>query len=398
MAGKNNNMADYLSRVEINTIELENKSEILKAHQLTGHSCANITFMFMKQQNMKMPSFKCVQDVIRRCEQCLKKNRQSVFKSFPLVRSAPFAMIGIDCMGPLPTSDNGNKWIILATDYATGWCEGRAMKTKSAKNVFKFLLEDIFCNHGPPVEIRSDMGKEFTAKIIEAISKYWTSKMKYTAPYAPYSNGRAERSNQTLIGKLSKLLTETRKWDLVLQVALFSYRISPCSRTKISPFELLYGRKPLININEDEFIKESIKFLNDDELLKAREENFKFTSGIIRDKNLRHIQELERKNAGKKDPEDIILNDVVLVRKRFVDGKFDDKWYGPFIVIDVAGKGTFSVLSSETGLVLKVARRDLKLFNSSTDSTALPVLNNFSSDMEFGKGGLWTNCPIVSLL
>ncbi len=204
-------------------------------------------------------------------------------------------MIGIDCIGPLAKTSKGNRWIVQATDYATGWCEGKAMKEKSAKNIVKFLINEIFTGHGPPIEIRSDMGKEFTAKAVESISMYWTSKMKYTAPYAPYSNGRIERTNQTLVCKLSKIISKFEEWDEVLGVALFTYRISPREKTKASPFELLYSRKPYIDVDQDSLIAESIQFLDEENLLKERAISFENSKGFIKIKNDIHKKYIEKK-------------------------------------------------------------------------------------------------------
>ena len=39
----------------------------------------------------------------------------------------PFERWGIDLIGRLPTTPNGNNWIITAVDYATGWPVARAV-------------------------------------------------------------------------------------------------------------------------------------------------------------------------------------------------------------------------------------------------------------------------------
>ncbi len=108
--GKDNNVADYLSQVELVTIENEDVTKnVINAHQMTGHSCPNVTYLFMQQEKMNPPSFGAIKNILRKCECCLKSNKQRLFKIFPVTRSAPFAIIGIDCMGPLPQSENGNK-------------------------------------------------------------------------------------------------------------------------------------------------------------------------------------------------------------------------------------------------------------------------------------------------
>ncbi len=73
--------------MEINSIDPteNNKNEILKAHQLTGHSCPNITYLFLKQHKTEVPKFKEVEEVIKRCECCLKTIVKKHLKFFQLL-------------------------------------------------------------------------------------------------------------------------------------------------------------------------------------------------------------------------------------------------------------------------------------------------------------------------
>ena len=49
----------------------------------------------------------------------------------------PFDMIGMDFLGPLTTTDDGNKHILVFTDYRTRWVEAlptRDQKASTAQN------------------------------------------------------------------------------------------------------------------------------------------------------------------------------------------------------------------------------------------------------------------------
>ncbi len=86
--GSKNIFADYLSREELNSMNicLSNKDEILKAHALTGHSCANITYLFLKQHGSLSAKFKEVGSLIKNCDICLKHNKHTYTKHFPVTR------------------------------------------------------------------------------------------------------------------------------------------------------------------------------------------------------------------------------------------------------------------------------------------------------------------------
>ena len=49
--------------------------------------------------------------------------------------------VGIDIVGPLPTSRSGNKYIITLTDYFSKWPEAEAVPNKSGHTVALFLCK-----------------------------------------------------------------------------------------------------------------------------------------------------------------------------------------------------------------------------------------------------------------
>lgn len=50
----------------------------------------------------------------------------------------------IDIIGPLVKTENGYKYIVEAVDAMTRWPEARPLKTKTAHEVAKFIINDIF--------------------------------------------------------------------------------------------------------------------------------------------------------------------------------------------------------------------------------------------------------------
>ena len=67
----------------------------------------------------------------------------------------------IDAMGPLPITGRGKSYILPAVDYLFRWAEARAVKQITAKDVAKFVDEDICCKFGVPLELLSDQGPGF---------------------------------------------------------------------------------------------------------------------------------------------------------------------------------------------------------------------------------------------
>ncbi|KAF9761435.1 Retrovirus-related Pol polyprotein from transposon [Nosema granulosis] len=110
--------------------------------------------------------YKDVGRIVEQCQICGKYGRcPTNLQKIRLPLNNPLHKIGIDHVGPLPKTHSGNRYIVIATDYVTRWCEAAPIKTKSAAVIAKFLIERIFMQHGPSKELLSDQGCEFTNKM-----------------------------------------------------------------------------------------------------------------------------------------------------------------------------------------------------------------------------------------
>lgn len=64
-----------------------------------------------------------------------------------------FEKWGIDAVGPLPVTTRGKSYILIVVDYLSSWAKAKAVKQISAKDVAKFVYEDICCKFGVPLEL-----------------------------------------------------------------------------------------------------------------------------------------------------------------------------------------------------------------------------------------------------
>ena len=66
----------------------------------------------------------CVHQV-QHCDQCQKTKRKFDHPAEELhpvpVPNSSWKQVGIDLIGPLPTTTNGNKYVIVVTDYFSKW-------------------------------------------------------------------------------------------------------------------------------------------------------------------------------------------------------------------------------------------------------------------------------------
>lgn len=387
--GKNNNAADALSRINVESriqiykplvynirsnIDLlddkidfetpkqlvddiksnnEKKKIILEHHFDLGHANSQTTYKSLKKYYYWRNMLNDCKEILQTCSECLIFNDEREIKTnYPLLVGEIFDRIGIDLIGPLPMTDNGNLYIVVAVEYLSKYVFLKAIKTKTAAEIAMFIFEEIILTHGCPNIILSDNGKEFKNELVEKLCKITEINKKYSSPYRPQTNGLVERTNKTLIAILSKITYKMpERWDEMLKIVAFNYNIRYQESLKHSPFEILFGRKPKLpsvlkepNLNKSELTIERIKKISQlqENLLQLRNEEKR--------KNTKELKEKEKLKIG----------DVVLMKNQNKRGKMDHKWEGPYIVKDTNNVGSYIITDSANKLDLVVHRNNLK--------------------------------------
>ncbi|XP_077858878.1 uncharacterized protein LOC144341036 [Macaca mulatta] len=109
-----------------------------------------------------------------------------------------------------------------AEDTFSGWTEAFPTKRETAQVVAKKILEEILPRYGFPVQIGSDNGPAFVAKVSQDLASILGANWKLHCAYRPQSSGQVERMNRTLKETLTKLTMETgANWVVLLPYALF---------------------------------------------------------------------------------------------------------------------------------------------------------------------------------
>ena len=187
-------------------------------------------------------------DVIDWCQKCKicqarkfpGKKARAPLKN--LQTGARFQRVSLDILGPLPTLDSGNSYILLITDYFSKWAEAVPMPNMEAATVAQGFMDQFITKFGVPAQIHSDQGRQFTSKLFQEMCTILEANKTQTTPYWPQSDGLVERLNRTLEDILSKLVSANqRDWDLCLQIAMMAYRSSTQESTAPAPAFMLFG-------------------------------------------------------------------------------------------------------------------------------------------------------------
>ena len=225
------------------------KRAMCEAHGqiLSGHDALKKTYLRLTNvyfwPNMK----KDIQAHIDSCLQC-QLRKKSTAKQIPLqplpTTDQPNQRIHIDLFGPLKTSGQGNKMVLVMTDAFTKYAEVLAIPDKQAETVAMEIFIHWICRFGTPVQIHSDNGTEFVNKLSKELFSLLQIKHTTTTPGHPQCNAQAEVFNKTMAKYLASFVdNSTLDWEQYLPALRFAYNTSYHSTIATTPFELLYGMK-----------------------------------------------------------------------------------------------------------------------------------------------------------
>ncbi|XP_055358758.1 uncharacterized protein LOC129603085 isoform X1 [Betta splendens] len=150
------------------------------------------------------------------------------------------------------TPAEGKKYCLVIVDMWSKWVEAFPAKHANSHAVTKALLTEIIPRWGIPSKISSDNGSHFANQAIEEVGKFLNIDIRKHCSYHPQSGGAVERENGTLKNKLAKCCSETGlKWTQALPIVLSYMRMRRRMRTNLSPYEILFGRPPMMGLHPE---------------------------------------------------------------------------------------------------------------------------------------------------
>jgi hypothetical protein len=168
-----------------------------------------------------------------------KVNKAVLEKSFTGERNH---RIGIDIIGPLPETKDGNRFILTICDYFTKWVECVPLVRHTGRNVCNALFNRWVVPMGVPGWVHSDQGSDFESEVMTQLCQLLKISKTRTNPYRPRSAGLVERHNGTIKRMLETVVDGQRdEWDLHLPMVMMAYRATPHSSTGFSPNMMMFG-------------------------------------------------------------------------------------------------------------------------------------------------------------
>ena len=217
-----------------------------------GHLGMNKCYDKLRNRYFWPGMYKDMEDWIKRCQFCQRRKtpRRSAPTQPNLRTTRPFECIGIDVLGPLPTSSTGFRYVIVFVDHFTGWVEAFPMRKNDAKTCAKLLVTQVICRYGTPEKILTDRGGPFIGTLAQEVYKLMNTVKLNTTAYHPQTNGKVERFNSTLVAMMAMYVgLDQKDWDVQIPYCVFAYNTSRHEQNEFSPYYLLFGRTPTLPVD-----------------------------------------------------------------------------------------------------------------------------------------------------
>ena len=261
----------------------------------------------------------------------------------------PFAMWGLDLLGPFPIAVGRKKFLVVACDYFTKWVEAEALAAITQEATEKFIWQNIICRFGVPHAIITDNGKQLQSKLVKGLCDNFNIQLRATSVSHPEANGLVEAMNGKIMSGLKKKLDDAKTgWLELVPEVLWSIRTTPHSTTGETPFNLTYGSEAVIpaeigapTYRTSNFMaqenEESLRLQLD--LLEETRDDAAMTAAVRSQQVSRYFNKRVRDRQFQVG--DYVLRSCEASRPAAEQTKLAPKWEGPYQIKTVLGKGAY---------------------------------------------------------
>lgn len=215
-----------------------------------GHEGVKGTLMRLNSGGYGWPGIRDdVSKVVSHCLNCLKANPSKRVRDIPglILSDAPLSHVQVDLIGPLVKGSDGHIYILAHKCVASQYLNLVPLTDKSALSVAAALV-DIWSEIGCPEVIQSDHGSEFDNALLADVVKKIGAEYRFSAQYNPRCNGAVEGAVNQVKLCLTKLImsdSDKSRWPYFVKYVQFILNTRHSVGLKFTPFELMYGRKPM---------------------------------------------------------------------------------------------------------------------------------------------------------
>lgn len=299
----------------------------------------------------------------RQCHECAKVNPAPNKQPNPLgpmpIPERLFERVHIDLL-QLPKTKTGYKYMLVMVDSFSKWIEVAPLPDKTADGVAKAFVDEWICRHGVPDSIFSDHGSEFDNALFKEIQNLLKFEHHFSTAGHPASNGQVERVNRNVITYFQKFIPNGSEWDRHLSFMRMAHNTSMHEAIKTTPFNVVYLHDPQLPknaiLNQRRHYGENY----------AGEMSNRLAAAYSSVESKLHQTFAQTKAAHDKRAKErqFKVGDRVYITAFAQSNKpkkFQDKFTGPYTIIEMHAPDVVTVRLNNSAKTLKVNTERLKL-------------------------------------
>jgi ribonuclease HI/transposase InsO family protein len=296
--------------------------------------------------------------IVRSCRGCQFYAKQmhppaQALQTIPIIW--PFAVWGLDLVGPLQKAPGGFTHLLVAIDKFSKWIEVRPLNSIRSEQAVAFFT-NIIHRFGVLNSIITDNGTQFTGKKFLDFCDDHHIRVDWAAVAYPMTNGQVERANSMILqGLKPRIHNDLNKFDKLwmkeLPSVVWSLRTTPSRAMGFTPFFLVYGAEAVLP-TDLEYGSPRTKAYDDRSNQTSREDTLdqlEEARDVALLHSARYRQSLRRYHARSVRARGFQVGDLVLRLRQNAQGrhKLTPPWEGPFIIAKILKPGTYKLANDQ---------------------------------------------------
>ena len=223
---------------------------------VAGHRGAGVTYSALKDDFYWPNMRNDVQRYVASCFTCQqnkseRRNPAGLLQPLP-IPDRPFQVITMDFITGFPKVRNIDAVLVVVCRFSKVAHFIPTQKNADAREAARLVFHEVVRVRGMPEQIISDRDSRFTGRFWRALFQKYGTTLSFSSSHHPQTDGQSEILNQQLEQYLRMFIqTDQKDWPDHLDTAELCYNNSFQEAIRMTPFELLHGRKAGISFQRN---------------------------------------------------------------------------------------------------------------------------------------------------
>ena len=292
-------------------------------------------------------------------------------------------LVSSDLIGPLPETTSQNKYICNVTDYATRYVISFPIPDKSAKTLAEHLVPKVFTIFGGCSHFLTDQDSAYNSDLIKQICALFGIDKIRSSAYHSRGDALIESYNRVCGDMVASYChSNPDRWDQYLHFCTLAYNSSKQNTTKFTPFELMFGREPILPTD----LGPLIRYRSIENHAEVVAQEWSVALELAR-QNITNAQQVQKQyyDRGAKLSKYKINEKVFLKVPRVPGDKFNLRVDGPYTILRQTGESNYQIQKDDNKKIFIVHSDRMAKFRGDQKTLTQPQIEFATTEAERNK-------------